>query len=55
MGEKLDRLKDQAPASGSGGEAPVGERLMKLQQSAGALANATETMIKAMEGNTVSF
>ncbi|XP_029006744.1 laminin subunit beta-3 [Betta splendens] len=50
LGEKLNLLKDQAPPSGSGGDVPVGERLMKLQQAAGALANSTETMMEAMEG-----
>lgn len=50
--KQLTHLKDQAPASGSGGDAgPVGDRLAKLQQDAGALANTTENMIQAMEGN----
>lgn len=52
MQKQLDLLKDQAPASGSGGETgPVGDRLVKLQQDAGALTNTTENMIQAMEGN----
>nr|XP_020473565.1 laminin subunit beta-3 isoform X3 [Monopterus albus] len=46
----LDRLKDQAAASGTGGEAgPVGDRLAKLQQDAGTLANTTENMTNALE------
>lgn len=49
--KQLDRLKDEAPASGSGGEAAqVGDRLAKLQQDAGVLANTTENMMKALEG-----
>lgn len=49
MLEQLNRLKDLAPPTEVG---PVGERLAKLQQDAGALANTTDTMYKALEGNT---
>lgn len=53
MEKQLDRLKDQAPAGGADGEAgPVGDRLAKLQRDAGVLANTTENMLKALEGNT---
>lgn len=53
MEKQLDRLKEKAADSGSGGEVgPVGDRLAKLQQDAGALANTTEDMMKALEGNT---
>ncbi|AWP03505.1 putative laminin subunit beta-3 [Scophthalmus maximus] len=54
--KQLDLLKDQAAASGSGGEAgPVGDRLAKLQQDAGALANTTEDMMKSLEGKADSL
>ncbi|KAM9361786.1 laminin subunit beta-3 [Symphorus nematophorus] len=47
----LDRLKDEVPAGGTGGDAgPVGDRLAKLQQDAGILANTTDDMLKALEG-----
>lgn len=49
--EQLDRLKDKAPASGTDGE--VGDRLEKLQRDAGQLSDATDTMLKTLEGNTV--
>ncbi|XP_053171447.1 laminin subunit beta-3 [Scomber japonicus] len=49
--DQLNKLKDAAAASGSGGESgPVGDRLAKLQQDAGALANTTDGMMKALEG-----
>lgn len=51
--KQLDNLKKVIPPSGSGGESgPVGDRLAKLQQDAGGLANTTENMLKALEGNT---
>lgn len=49
--KQFDRLKDEAPATGGGGESgDVGDRLAKLQQDAGVLANTTQNMIKALEG-----
>ncbi|KAE8297870.1 Laminin subunit beta-3 [Larimichthys crocea] len=49
--KQLDNLKKVIPPSGSGGESgPVGDRLAKLQQDAGVLANTTENMLKALEG-----
>ncbi|XP_070758572.1 laminin subunit beta-3 [Enoplosus armatus] len=54
--KQLDRLKDLAPPSGSGEEAgPVGDRLAKLQQDAGVLANTTDNMMKALEGKADSL
>ncbi|GAA6225593.1 laminin subunit beta-3 [Lates japonicus] len=54
--KQLDDLKDKAAASGSGGEAgPVGERLAKLQQDAGLLANTTDSMMNALEGRADSL
>ncbi|KAI3370517.1 hypothetical protein L3Q82_025278 [Scortum barcoo] len=54
--DQLHRLKEKAPDSGSGGEVgPVGERLKKLQQDAGALANSTEDMMNALEGKADSL
>ncbi|XP_042257146.1 laminin subunit beta-3-like [Thunnus maccoyii] len=54
--KQLDRLKDKAATSGSGGEAgPVGDRLAKLRQDAGALANTTENMMKSLEGKADSL
>ncbi|KAM8757559.1 laminin subunit beta-3 isoform 1-T2 [Acanthopagrus schlegelii] len=54
--EQLGRLKDLAPSSGSGTEeGPVGDRLAKLQQDAGVLANTTDTMLKALEGKGESL
>ncbi|XP_035517151.1 laminin subunit beta-3 [Morone saxatilis] len=49
--EQLDRLKDKAAASGSGGDAGLlGDRLAKLQKDAGVLVNTTESMMEALEG-----
>ncbi|TKS70569.1 Laminin subunit beta-3 [Collichthys lucidus] len=49
--KQLDNLKKVIPLSGSGGESgPVGDRLAKLQQDAGVLANTTENTLKALEG-----
>ncbi|XP_040014667.1 laminin subunit beta-3-like [Xiphias gladius] len=54
--KQLDRLKDQVAASGAVGEAgPVGDRLARLQRDAGALANTTENMMKALEGKADSL
>ncbi|XP_029358209.1 laminin subunit beta-3 [Echeneis naucrates] len=54
--EQLDRLKEKAADSGPSGESgPVGERLAKLQQDAGALGNTTESMMKALEGKADSL
>lgn len=54
--KQLDRLKDEAPASGSGGvAAPLGDRLAKLQKDAGVLANTTDNMMKALEGKADSL
>ncbi|XP_044068544.1 laminin subunit beta-3 isoform X1 [Siniperca chuatsi] len=54
--KQLDRLKDEAAAREPGEEAgPVGERLATLQQDAGALANTTENMMKALEGKADSL
>lgn len=53
MEKQLDRLKHQASAGGAGGEVGnTGDRLKKLQQDAGVLANTTENMLKGLEGNT---
>lgn len=49
--KQLERLKDQVPPGGTGGNlGPVGDRLVKLQQDAGVLANTTDDMLKALEG-----
>lgn len=50
--KQLKRLNDAAPSSGSGrgDETPVGDRLAKLKQDAGVLANTTDDMVKALEG-----
>lgn len=54
MEKQLNLLKDKAPTSGTGGEeGSVGERLAKLQQNAGALANTTENMLKSLEGSAL--
>ncbi|XP_070695736.1 laminin subunit beta-3 [Pempheris klunzingeri] len=53
--EQLDRLKDLAPGESGGEAGPVGDRLVKLQQDAGALANTTEHMMKALEGKADSL
>ncbi len=55
MEKQLQRLKDKAPASGSGGDpGQLADRLAKLQQDARALANTTDTMEKALEGKTTT-
>ena len=49
--EKLQQLKDKAAAKGpEGGAGPTGDRLAKLKQDAGDLANTTDTMTEALEG-----
>ncbi|KAM9859183.1 laminin subunit beta-3 [Aulostomus maculatus] len=50
--KELDRLKNEAPTPRPGGGDPgsVGDRLAKLKQDAGNLANTTDTMLTAMEG-----
>lgn len=49
MEKQLELLKVRAPPSGAGTE-PVGDRLVKLQRDAGALANTTDNLMKAIEG-----
>lgn len=54
--EQLARLKDQAPASRPDGEAgPLGERIAKLKEDAGALGNTTNNMVNALEGKTTKL
>ncbi|XP_034442702.1 laminin subunit beta-3 [Hippoglossus hippoglossus] len=54
--DELDKLKDQVAASGSGGNAgDVGDRLAKLQQDAGTLANTTADMMNSLEGKADSL
>ncbi|KAK2821040.1 hypothetical protein Q5P01_023999 [Channa striata] len=54
--EQLKLLKDKVPPSGSAGKPePVGDRLTKLQQDAGVLANTTENMLNVMEGKADSL
>ncbi|KAI9520119.1 hypothetical protein NQZ68_021838 [Dissostichus eleginoides] len=54
--EKLQQLKDKAAAKGPEGEAgPAGDRLAKLKQDAGDLANTTNTMTEALEGKAESL
>ncbi|KAK2914589.1 laminin subunit beta-3 [Channa argus] len=54
--KQLERLKDQVVPSEPGGEAgPVKDRLAKLQEDAGALANTTENMLNTMEGKADSL
>ncbi|XP_034389496.1 laminin subunit beta-3 isoform X1 [Cyclopterus lumpus] len=54
--KELDRLKDKAPASGSGGETgPLGDRVAKLHNDAVALDNTTNNMVKALEGKADSL
>lgn len=53
--KQLDRLKEEAPPTGSGEAGPIGDRLAKLQQNAGVLANTTENMMKALEGKADSL
>ncbi|XP_077458649.1 laminin subunit beta-3 [Stigmatopora argus] len=54
--ERFDRLKEKA-ASGPppGTEGPGAERLEKLKQDAGILANDTESMLNALEGKADSL
>ncbi|KAG7229500.1 hypothetical protein INR49_031924 [Caranx melampygus] len=54
--EQLARLKDQAPDSRPDGEAgPLGERIAKLKEDAGALGNTTNNMVDALEGKADSL
>ncbi|KAI4827778.1 hypothetical protein KUCAC02_031149 [Chaenocephalus aceratus] len=54
--EKLQQLKDKAAAKGpEGGAGPLGDRLAKLKQDAGDLANTTDTMTEALEGKAESL
>ncbi|KAL6111275.1 lamb3 [Pungitius sinensis] len=52
--EQLGRLKDQAPPTGSEGS-ELGDRVAKLREEAGALANSTNNMMKALEGKAESL
>ncbi|XP_078105448.1 laminin subunit beta-3 [Sander vitreus] len=51
--KQLELLKEKAAASEGAG--PLGDRLVKLQQDAGALANTTDNMMKALEGKADSL
>ncbi|XP_053291489.1 laminin subunit beta-3 isoform X2 [Pleuronectes platessa] len=54
--DQLVQLKDKVAASVSGGNAgPVGDRLAKLQQDAGTLANTTADMMNSLEGKADSL
>ncbi|XP_060925892.1 laminin subunit beta-3 [Limanda limanda] len=54
--DELDQLKDKVAAGGSGGDAgEVGDRLAKLQQDAGTLANTTTDMMNSLEGKADSL
>ncbi|KAM9364179.1 laminin subunit beta-3 [Pholidichthys leucotaenia] len=53
--KQLDRLKEKNNTMPDGGTEPVGDRLRKMQEDAGILANTTETMLKAMEGKADSI
>lgn len=56
MEKQLDNLKAKVAAGKASGEAgPVADRLTKLKQQAGILANTTDHMLKALEGNTAFF
>ncbi|KAM8913252.1 laminin subunit beta-3 isoform 2-T6 [Spinachia spinachia] len=52
--EQLGRLKDQVPATGSGGS-ELGDRVTKLREEAGALANSTNNMMTALQGKADSL
>ncbi|KAF1392228.1 hypothetical protein PFLUV_G00050580 [Perca fluviatilis] len=51
--KQLELLKEKAATSEGAG--PLGDRLVKLQQDAGALANTTDSMMKALEGKADSL
>ncbi|MED6262642.1 hypothetical protein ATANTOWER_023208 [Ataeniobius toweri] len=52
---QLDRLKDKSDPGGTGETTPVADRLEKLQEKAGALANTTQKMTEALEGKADSL
>ncbi|KAA8593691.1 hypothetical protein FQN60_009807 [Etheostoma spectabile] len=51
--KQLKLLKEKAVVSEGAG--PLGDRLVKLQQDAGALANTTDNMMEALEGKADSI
>uniref|UniRef100_A0A672F831 Laminin, beta 3 n=1 Tax=Salarias fasciatus TaxID=181472 RepID=A0A672F831_SALFA len=49
--KQLDRLKDETPTQMGGEEGSPADRLSKLMEGTGVLANNTDTMLKDLEGN----
>lgn len=49
--KQLEELKNRAP-TGTGGDDTMDDRLKKLQQDAGVLANTTENILKSLEGSS---
>ncbi|KAM6927923.1 laminin subunit beta-3 [Xenentodon cancila] len=48
--KQLDRLKNESATGGTGEGVPTGDRLAKLKEDAGALANTTKNMMESLEG-----
>ncbi|XP_061583968.1 laminin subunit beta-3-like [Cololabis saira] len=48
--KQLDRLKEESPSGETEEGVPTGDRLAKLREEAGALANTTNNMMQSLEG-----
>lgn len=55
MEKHLDHLKEKDVPGTDGETEPAGDRLNKLQQDAGALANTTQNMLQALDGNLTNI
>ncbi|XP_017279258.1 laminin subunit beta-3 [Kryptolebias marmoratus] len=53
--KQFNDLKDKGTTGGGGEAGPIADRLAKLQDSAGTLANTTENMMNALEGKADSL
>lgn len=53
--EQLDRLKSEAPTARPGEDGSPADRLAKLKDGAGVLANVTDNMLKVLEGKADSL
>lgn len=52
---QLEVLKDNTPTGTGGDDGSLDDRLEKLQQDAGLLANTTDNILKSLEGTMVHF
>lgn len=53
MEKEFNRLKEEGVTGGAREAGLIADRLAKLKDGAGTLANTTENMMKALEGNVI--